>query len=519
MLVRDRVVIGCGLLFLGWAFGGFSAGPAAAQEHPPTQPPAPAQMKAEKSNMNLVGFNDLQARSAYQPTIHKQGDRWIAYVGHLAGTALNPLTGKMEENGTSIVDVTDPKQPKYLAHIPGEATPTGPGNGAQMVRVCDGSSLPRADRSKVYMLRSFGSSAHEIWDTTDPAKPTRLTVVVSGLSDTHKSFWECGTGIAYLVGGAPGWRVKRMTMVYDLSDPAKPVFIRYFGLPGQQPGATGPVPTELHGMISMPDVNRVYFGYGTDSNGVMQIVDRDKLLKGSPDPTDANLAYPQISRLDLPPDIGSHTAYPLLGMELPEFAKEKPRTPAAAAGVDHVMISSGPPMAANQSTRNFVLSVGETLGNECLDNRQMLRVIDVTSETRPFGVATWTVPEASGNFCSRGGRFGTHSLNENMTPIYYRRVVFISEFNAGVRALDIRDPLNPKEIAYYIPAATDKTDSRCIGQGAAMTCKTAIQTDNAEVDDRGYIYIVDRANTGMHVLELTGAAKQVANWSAVTSQR
>ena len=30
---------------------------------------------AEAENMRLVGFNDLQARSAYQPTIHKQGDR------------------------------------------------------------------------------------------------------------------------------------------------------------------------------------------------------------------------------------------------------------------------------------------------------------------------------------------------------------------------------------------------------------------------------------------------------------
>ena len=32
----------------------------------------------EASNMKLVGYNDLQARSAYQPTIHHQGDRYIA---------------------------------------------------------------------------------------------------------------------------------------------------------------------------------------------------------------------------------------------------------------------------------------------------------------------------------------------------------------------------------------------------------------------------------------------------------
>jgi len=31
-----------------------------------------------------------------------------------------------------------------------------------------------------------------------------------------------------------------------------------------------------------------------------------------------------------------------------------------------------------------------------------------------------------------------------------------------------------------------------------------------ETDDRGYIYVVDRANTGMHILEVTGAARGIA---------
>src|ERR1700722_16194968 len=35
----------------------------------------------EASNMKLVGYSDLQERSAYQPTIHHQGDRYIAYIG------------------------------------------------------------------------------------------------------------------------------------------------------------------------------------------------------------------------------------------------------------------------------------------------------------------------------------------------------------------------------------------------------------------------------------------------------
>src|SRR5213592_954024 len=293
-----------------------------------------AQQKAEKNNMDLVGYNDLQGRSAYQPIIHKQGDRWIAYIGHHGGVQLNPLTGKQEDNGTSIVDVTNPKQPKYLAHIPGEPARPGGGEsgGAQMVRVCDGSALPRADKSKVYLLRSYGGSAHEIWDVTDPAKPTRVTVVVSGLRDTHKSWWECDTGIAYLVSGPPDWRTRRMTQVYDLGDPSEPRFIRNFGLPGQQPGSTGPAPTELHGMISTgPKGNRIYFGYGTGTSGVVQIVDRDKLLKGAKEPTNANLVYPEVARLDLPPDMGAHTTFPLLAMQLGEFGKQKLRPGSAAA--------------------------------------------------------------------------------------------------------------------------------------------------------------------------------------------
>src|SRR5437667_480629 len=91
----------------------------------------------EASNMKLVGTNDLQARSAYQPTIHQQGGRWIAYIGHHGGTKeipkpRNPMTGAEEFNGTSLVDVTDPRRPKYLAHIPGDEGLAEDG-GAQMV--------------------------------------------------------------------------------------------------------------------------------------------------------------------------------------------------------------------------------------------------------------------------------------------------------------------------------------------------------------------------------------------------
>jgi len=73
-----------------------------------------------------------------------------------------------------------------------------------MVRVCDGKALPKGDPNAVYMLRTFGGEAHEIWNVADPVNPVLITRI-GGLKDTHKNWWECQTGIAFLVSGMPDW--------------------------------------------------------------------------------------------------------------------------------------------------------------------------------------------------------------------------------------------------------------------------------------------------------------------------
>jgi hypothetical protein len=290
------------------------------------------------------------------------------------------------------------------------------------------------------------------------------------------------------VSGVPGWRVRRMTEVFDLSDPAHPVKIRDFGLPGQEPGATGAVPEQLHGMVSLgPQANRIYFGYGTNKDGLLQIVDREKLLKGAKEPTPANLHYPEVGRLVVSPFTGAHTTLPILKMPIAEFGRNK-----------------------DAPTRDIVMIVNEQIANECQEPRQMVWFADITVEAHPTIISTWTVPEASGHFCERGGRFGSHSTNESMDPIFYKKLAMVTFFNAGVRVLDIRNPYEPKEVGYFIPAITKATDKRCIKVSNEDRCKVAIQTNNVETDGRGYIYIVDRANTGMHILRLTGEARAAA---------
>jgi hypothetical protein len=228
----------------------------------------------------------------------------------------------------------------------------------------------------------------------------------------------------------------------------------------------------------------------------MQIVDRTKLLGGGgctfnpTNPTPAELLCPQVGRLDTSPTMGAHTTYPLLNQPVPEFAAN----------------TSG-------SVRDFVFLVNEAGGGSgnhtCTGNRQLTYFVDVTTESKPMGISNFQVPEASGDFCDRGGRFGAHASSESFNELFYGKMIFVSWFNAGVRAIDIRDPFSPKEAAYFIPATTSDTDPRCTTINGQEICKVVIQTNNVEVDDRGFIYIVDRANTGLHILELTGDAKKI----------
>ena len=338
------------------------------------------------------------------------------------------------------------------------------------------------------MLRTFGNEAHEIWNTADPANPVLVTRL-DGLKDTHKSWWECDTGIAYLVSGAPDWRVRRMTQIYDLSDPAHPVKIRDFGLPGQEPGATGTVPTELHGPISTgPAGNRVYFGYGTNKGGILQIVDREKLLKGPTEPTPENLRYPEISRLEMSAWNGAHTTFPMLKMPVAQFAKDK-----------------------DGATRDIVMIVDEAILNECLEARQMVWFADVSIEKRPMFVSSYTADEATGNFCQRGGRFGSHSSNESMDPVFYKKMAFIAFFNAGVRAR--RHPRSlPSEGSRLLHPVDHRQDRQALRHG--RTARSAARRRSRPTTSRPTRAATSTSSTaptpGMHILELTGAARQAA---------
>jgi len=60
--------------------------------------------------MALVGFNDLQARSAYRPVIQNQNGRWIAYVAHHGDTPTAP-TRLLRGHGGFLHQPAEPPPP------------------------------------------------------------------------------------------------------------------------------------------------------------------------------------------------------------------------------------------------------------------------------------------------------------------------------------------------------------------------------------------------------------------------
>jgi len=500
----------------------------------------------EQKDMRRVGHANLQGRAAYHPDFIRYRDgRVIAFVGtHSSANPANPPISPdsnlpkpnplkpgspVEPNGTMIIDITNPSKPVEKFHIPG---PIASGAAqTQSNRMCLGSDLPGGTAGHVYMMRNvqvgdLTVSGYEVWDVTNVTSPM-LVGALRNIRNTHKHWWECKTGIAYLPGSkgppAPQWRRGQSMMIVDWKTPSAPIYLRTHGLPGGQPSGSGPIPPSLHGPISAhahpkaarplaraataDDIigNRLYLAWGVGDDGVLQILDRKKVLPplyegtfvGSPDdPTNDELESAQTSILYMSPDQGGHTSFPVFGLAPKSYQ-------------DFTAFK----------TRDIVLLASESTNDRCEEAPHWSFVVDVTVEnsksappgTRvqqnvwqgPMVLSTmWVDPRAGekyprGNYCTRGARYGVHSSEENFRNPYYGRLTFLAYFTGGVRVWDIREPQGPVEVAFYVPESNRFTEP------------AGYMTNNLEVDNRGYIIAVDRNGAGMEILELHGKAKRI----------
>ena len=127
--------------------------------------------------------------------------------------------------------------------------------------------------NKVYMLRTYANSAHEIWDVTNPTQscggahrrtgqpcPWSANERPGALAGTHKSWWECDTGIAYIVGRrgndtADGWgRATTYSFLIQAIPPTPSICAT--GLLMDSSQVENPTPLHSGTLDPWPDFNR-----------------------------------------------------------------------------------------------------------------------------------------------------------------------------------------------------------------------------------------------------------------------
>ena len=112
-----------------------------------------------------------------------------------------------------------------------------------------------------------------------------------------------------------------------------------------------------------------------------------------------------------------------------------------------------------------------------------LWVFDVTDPAAMLPISFFEVSELASPY-STTARFGAGQIIEKPTGDR----VFATWFAGGLRVVDIEDPAKPTEIGYFIPPPAKGAD--------------APQSMDVEIDDRGFIYLLDR-HGALDILEMT----------------
>jgi hypothetical protein len=387
----------------------------------------------------LAGFGGLGEGMAMQQTRDGRRILWLAHE-----SAPKNFTG---------VDVTDPRKPSVVVQtdLPHAKMRS---NSLDVV----GDVMAVAYQTSGVNIQPAG---FDLFDISVPESPKRISHFDA--SGPHSrgvhAVWFVDGETVHLAGGAADFKPRdpkddQFYRIVDVRNPSKPEEVGRWWYPGTRDGDDAPPPKRLPPQFDMgyrahntnvfpqrPD--RAYVGYIDGGAWVLDISDRSR-----PKPV-ASWQYS-------PPFNGfTHTVLPLF-------------------------------------SRDLLIVSDECVLDDGADWPKLVWVLDNRVETNPVPIGTFPAPPYDA-FAKRGGRFGAHNLHENLpVPTSWRSdsIIVGTFFNAGVRAYDVSDPFQVKEIAYFVPGAP------------RLSPVGAIQLNDCFVDDRGLVFTVDRFVGGLYVLEM-----------------
>jgi hypothetical protein len=308
----------------------------------------------------------------------------IAYIGYIK-----------ECDGTGIVEVSDPRNPKTLSRITVPA-----GIHSHKVRVENGLMLVNREVLDPARAPKELKKGLAIFDISNPSKPKEI------------AFWETqGKGVhrfdfdgryAYISPTVEGY-VGNIVMILDLHDPARPTEIGRWWMPGQWiAGGEKPCWEGTHHRCHHPlrMGNRLYVSY---CHGGFVILDIE------------NMASPRfVSGLDWSPPFKSptHTVLPV---------------PFDLRGHKVVLVTDEDVTPLGPQAPSF------------------LWLVEISDETRPVPFASFQLSEIDGS--PQPSFTGCHQPVEKVRG----NEIPVAWFAYGLRVVDISNPHSPCEVASYVP--------------------------------------------------------------------
>jgi hypothetical protein len=393
-------------------------------------------------NLRLVGHSDLNGagKGGEGLALKQYGSKKILFLAHESGPQC-----------FSVIDVTSPAKPVVLKQLPVEA---------KFVRCnslsLSGNVLVVARQTELVGQPHGGITAYDVSDASNPKLISYLDLTGPNSRGTHFVNFS-DSKYAYLATGAKDFVPKnplddQMLMIVDMQDPKNPKEAGRWWVPGTKVGDEEPAPARvkpfdsgfrLHTPLISGD--RAYMGWIDGGLVVLDIADKTKPKL--------------ISRISWQSmNIGfMHTVLPLLD-------------------------------------RGLLIATQEATHEDCADWPMRITVVDIQKETRPYPIAVMPPPANFAELCKGSGRFGAHNINLNNMPDVTRilkNTVVTAQFAGGLRIYSIKDPFQPKEIAYFAPRVPGNKGG-------------AIQMNDLIVDKDGLIYANDRFTGGLFILQYTG---------------
>jgi hypothetical protein len=352
------------------------------------------------------------------------------------------------------VDVSDPRKPKVVVQT----------DLPQMHMRSNSLEVTDNVMAVAYQTQKPGlqPAGFELFDISVPEKPKSISFF--DCSGPHSrgvhQLWFCDGEYVHLAAGAPDFTPThpnddQFYRIFDVRNPAKPVEVGRWWLPGTRQGDSTPPPARhpkplldrgnrAHNTNVYPQrPDRCYLGYIDAGMFIMDISD-----KANPKP---------ICRWDnSPPYTGfTHTVLPLF-------------------------------------ERGLLIVTDESTIDNAADWPKLIWILDAREEKNPVPIATCPLPAVE-IYAGRGGRFGAHNIHENTprpTAWHSDQIVLGTFFNGGLRAYDISNPYQPREVGTFIAPAP------------ALSPAKSIQLNDVFVDEREIVYTVDRFAGGLYILEM-----------------